>query len=112
MVQPVLMESTRTFVIVSKVTLEKIAKKVTLSEASFFCLIFLYFHLLLYLNPLPPGTFLDIDECHSTPCKNNGTCVDKINSYTCKCKPGFEGKNCETSMLSNMPSISVSVVVL
>ena len=36
MVQPVLMESTRTFVIVSKVTLEKIAKKVTLSEASFF----------------------------------------------------------------------------
>ena len=105
------MESTRSFVIVSKVTLEKIAKKVRLSEASF-VLIFLYFRLLLYLNPLPPGIFLDIDECHSTPCKNNGTCVDKINSYTCKCKPGFKGTNCETSMLSNIPSISVSAVVL
>lgn len=39
----------------------------------------------------------DIDECKPQPCKNMGTCVDQINSYECKCKPGFIGDNCETS---------------
>ena len=41
--------------------------------------------------------FLDIDECKSTPCLNGGLCVDGINSYTCKCKENYMGKNCETS---------------
>lgn len=39
---------------------------------------------------------IDIDECKPDPCLNNASCVDGINSYTCKCKPGFTGKNCET----------------
>ena len=27
----------------------------------------------------------DIDECASSPCKNGGTCVDAVNSFTCQC---------------------------
>ena len=41
---------------------------------------------------------LDIDECASSPCQSNGTCLDGIDSYTCNCASGFEGTNCETSM--------------
>ena len=38
----------------------------------------------------------DIDECKSSPCKNNGTCNDDINSYTCTCLAGFAGQDCGT----------------
>ncbi|XP_076447761.1 uncharacterized protein LOC143284711 [Babylonia areolata] len=40
----------------------------------------------------------DIDECHSNPCRNGGTCRDGVNSYTCDCLPGFNGTHCETDI--------------
>ena len=40
---------------------------------------------------------VDINECESNPCKNNGTCVDEINDYKCTCKAGFVGKSCEVN---------------
>ena len=40
---------------------------------------------------------LDIGECSSVPCQNNGTCVDEINRFTCICASGFSGLVCETS---------------
>ena len=40
-------------------------------------------------------TFLDNDECMSNPCLNGGTCTDHVNSYSCKCVPGYVGTNCE-----------------
>jgi hypothetical protein len=42
---------------------------------------------------------LDINECSSSPCKNNGECRDGINMFTCSCSPGFEGTECEISKL-------------
>ena len=36
------------------------------------------------------------DECEPDPCKNNGTCVDGINSYTCQCHVGYTGNTCDT----------------
>lgn len=42
----------------------------------------------------------DIDDCQPNPCKNNGVCVDGINSYTCDCTHGFIGDNCSISRLS------------
>lgn len=41
---------------------------------------------------------IDVDECNGTnstsPCQNNGTCIDGINSYSCNCTAGFIGPNC------------------
>ena len=31
-----------------------------------------------------------MDECVSEPCKNGGTCRDKLDSYQCDCPKGTE----------------------
>ncbi|XP_059175632.1 neurogenic locus notch homolog protein 1-like [Physella acuta] len=41
---------------------------------------------------------VEILECDSNPCLNDGVCTDLINQYTCTCKPGFSGINCEQDM--------------
>uniref|UniRef100_A0A8C5HG05 Protein eyes shut homolog n=1 Tax=Gouania willdenowi TaxID=441366 RepID=A0A8C5HG05_GOUWI len=38
---------------------------------------------------------INTNECRSNPCKNQGECVDQINSYSCDCKNGFSGLHCE-----------------
>ncbi len=37
-----------------------------------------------------------LDVCSTQPCSNGGFCnsIDGV-TYSCKCKPGFEGENCE-----------------
>ncbi|XP_027057315.1 oncoprotein-induced transcript 3 protein-like, partial [Pocillopora damicornis] len=36
------------------------------------------------------------DPCKaSRPCQNGATCVNQNGGYTCLCKPGYQGKNCE-----------------
>ena len=35
---------------------------------------------------------VNIDDCESSPCLNNGTCADGINEYKCNCSPGFYGE--------------------
>ncbi|XP_077468678.1 protein eyes shut homolog isoform X2 [Stigmatopora argus] len=37
----------------------------------------------------------DINECHSNPCRHNGTCFDRVGHYECQCPTGFLGNNCE-----------------
>ena len=37
---------------------------------------------------------LDIHYCKDSPCKNGGTCQDKIADYTCVCDIGYTGINC------------------
>lgn len=39
-------------------------------------------------------SLIEIDECASNPCLNGGTCFNRINEYTCKCKEGCSGVNC------------------
>lgn len=39
----------------------------------------------------------DIDECASNPCKNGGSCSDSVNGYSCHCRNGYTGTECETS---------------
>lgn len=35
---------------------------------------------------------VNVDECMSSPCLHNATCVDLVHGYGCVCKPGFTGK--------------------
>ncbi|KAK5874740.1 hypothetical protein CesoFtcFv8_027305 [Champsocephalus esox] len=39
--------------------------------------------------------YVDGDACLSVPCAHNGVCKDGIGSYTCYCKDGYQGFNCE-----------------
>ena len=41
--------------------------------------------------------FIDTNECLSDPCQNGGTCKNKLNAYTCACKAGYYGVNCQNS---------------
>ena len=38
--------------------------------------------------------FVDIDDCANSPCSNGATCIDGVDTYTCKCAAGFSGPNC------------------
>uniref|UniRef100_A0A673K4E2 Coagulation factor IX n=1 Tax=Sinocyclocheilus rhinocerous TaxID=307959 RepID=A0A673K4E2_9TELE len=41
------------------------------------------------------ASYVDGDQCKSSPCQNWGTCEDQMGTYTCNCLPGYVGKNCE-----------------
>lgn len=38
---------------------------------------------------------LEIDECASNPCQNNGTCTDLLASYVCSCTEEYDGPQCD-----------------
>ena len=41
----------------------------------------------------------EINECEIyTPCENNSTCTDLVNSYNCTCLPGYTGINCSVDI--------------
>lgn len=38
------------------------------------------------------------DDCESSPCQNNGVCIDEINGFKCDCsKTGYTGKTCQNN---------------
>merc|ERR1719285_1078609 len=43
---------------------------------------------------------VNIDDCASNPCENQGTCIDLVNGYSCSCAGGWGGTNCD-KMVSN-----------
>ena len=42
---------------------------------------------------------LDVNECATNPCQNNGTCIDGVNEYNCNCVAGYTGTECEGTMI-------------
>lgn len=38
---------------------------------------------------------INVDDCLPGACHNNGTCVDKVGGFECRCPPGFVGSRCE-----------------
>ena len=45
---------------------------------------------------------LVVNYCQSNPCLNNGSCSNSVYyaQYSCYCKPGYLGMNCEGTVLS------------
>jgi len=39
-----------------------------------------------------------VNKCASSPCQHGGTCENQVLGYTCTCKPGYSGNNCQTGM--------------
>eukprot|EP00058_Branchiostoma_floridae_P023798 XP_002609288.1 hypothetical protein BRAFLDRAFT_86801 [Branchiostoma floridae] len=40
----------------------------------------------------------DSNDCDPNPCVHNGNCTDGINSFTCTCPEGYEGRFCEKNI--------------
>ncbi|XP_023230867.1 fibropellin-1-like, partial [Centruroides sculpturatus] len=40
----------------------------------------------------------NIDDCEFHQCQNAGTCIDKIQKYSCCCPPGYTGNLCEKKL--------------
>ncbi|XP_076821802.1 uncharacterized protein LOC143468462 isoform X2 [Clavelina lepadiformis] len=40
----------------------------------------------------PPPTCTSVDECQPRPCRNGGTCLNRIDAYKCYCLRGYEGE--------------------
>jgi protein crumbs len=53
-----------------------------------------------FCEPGYTGLFCDqdVNECLTVPCKNNATCIDRVNDFDCECTPGFTGKVCEENI--------------
>ena len=41
---------------------------------------------------------VDIDECDSSPCLNEASCVDAVSGYTCVCTQGYTGDTCDVGL--------------
>ena len=41
---------------------------------------------------------MNINECESNPCQNDGICQDGDGGYKCICQPGFDGDFCQTDI--------------
>lgn len=37
----------------------------------------------------------EVNECVSSPCLNEGVCVDEVDKFTCSCAAGFTGEMTE-----------------
>lgn len=62
-------------------------------------------HLSLFVHYfVGPRCSEDVDECRKSPCKNGARCTNSQGSYTCKCKPGYSGHNCQTDIDDCSPS--------
>ena len=53
--------------------------------------------------------FLDINECESNPCENDGACMDMEDGYECACEGGFTGTHCETGKVCCFLNVFIDI---
>lgn len=56
-----------------------------------FITIILYNFLIIYFTVLGNFCEMNINDCINSPCENNGTCIDGVKDYSCKCYTGYTG---------------------
>nr|CAH0106056.1 unnamed protein product [Daphnia galeata] len=57
------------------------------------------------LTGIPSDGCVNIDDCLSNPCRNNGTCTNGINGFQCTCTgSGFDGIDCSDEINECEPS--------
>jgi Notch-like protein len=44
---------------------------------------------------------MDIIDCDSESCSNNGTCIELMNGFACQCLPNFDGSRCQYRRTKN-----------
>lgn len=54
--------------------------------------IYIYIYIFCYLS------FIFCFSLSVDPCLNGGSCVDEVGSFSCECRPGFEGVHCKTEV--------------
>lgn len=62
--------------------------RITLKKQKFVCHSF-YSIYLIDNSFVGQGCEINIDECASNPCLNDGLCIDEVNQFTCECAAGF-----------------------
>lgn len=54
----------------------------------------------------------DFDECASSPCQNNGTCLtDQFSTFSCSCDAGWTGVACTGELSSCLVAYSIFVSI-
>ncbi len=43
----------------------------------------------------------EVNLCYSNPCLNGGTCLRKEGGYTCQCRTGFAGQECQMELIKS-----------
>lgn len=57
----------------------------------------------------------NINDCVLHNCQNGASCIDEVNSYTCKCRPGYKGESviCHSNLTGQAEGCSlISVAAL
>ena len=62
-----------------------------------FLVSFVYFFIVNLI--FPANIILDVNECESSPCLNNGVCNNLFDRFTCDCNSDFRGSLCEISII-------------
>ena len=57
---------------------------------------------------------IEYNECQSSPCRNNGFCVDKEDGWECHCGMGYTGMDCslKARTLISKPGFSSNTTTL
>ena len=50
-----------------------------------------------------------MDHCYDSPCRNNGTCHNHLDNYTCTCLEEYSGKDCEGVSQSKLKCVLVLI---
>ena len=46
----------------------------------------------------------EVVGCMLYPCQNGGTCINRVNGYTCMCPPPFTDPHCQTRVDECIPN--------